>query len=173
MSPSASANYGKIPSLLFLLFVACTPGPAQTVQDTAYQHTLQQLLDARVPTCSVADLKNADAPVILDSRERREYDVSHMEKATWVGYNDFDMARVKDVPKNAPIVVYCSVGYRSERITQRLRKAGYSNVRNLYGGIFEWVNTGQQVVNEHGATNRIHGYDALWSKWLTRGEVIH
>jgi len=33
--------------------------------------------------------------------------------------------------------VYCSLGIRSEVIAKKLKKAGYTNVFNLYGGIFE------------------------------------
>ena len=43
--------------------------------------------------------------------------------------------------------MYCSIGKRSEKVTQKLKKAGYNNVSNLYGGIFEWVNQGNEVVD--------------------------
>ena len=42
-----------------------------------------------------------------------------------VGFKDFDLSMVDDLPKDAIIVTYCSVGYRSERIGEKLKKAGF------------------------------------------------
>ena len=48
--------------------------------------------------------------------------------------------KVEDIARESTIVVYCSVGYRSEKIAEELDKLGFTNVSNLYGGIFEWIN---------------------------------
>ena len=40
---------------------------------------------------------------------------------------------IKD--KNKPIVVYCTTGFRSEEAYKKLKKIGYTNVYNLYGGL--------------------------------------
>jgi len=38
-------------------------------------------------------------------------------------------------------------------------KAGYTNVSNLYGGIFEWVNQGNNVVDDNNRiTPKVHAY---------------
>ena len=159
--------------LVLAVFISSGASPAQQASSAEFDHMLRLLLDGDVPTTDVAALSKATAPILLDARERTEYDVSHLAKARWVGYDDFELARVKDIPKDASIVVYCSVGYRSEKVTQQLRTAGWKNVRNLYGGIFEWVNTGHAVVDNKGPTQRIHGYDAVWSVWLKQGEIVH
>jgi rhodanese-related sulfurtransferase len=54
---------------------------------------------------------------------------------------------VADLPREAPVIVYCSVGYRSEKIGEKLQKLGFQNVHNLYGGIFQWKNDGFEVLN--------------------------
>lgn len=83
------------------------------------------------------------------------------------------MGRVKDVAKGSEIIVYCSIGKRSEKITQKLTKAGYSNVSNLYGGIFEWVNQGNNVVDLNNKnTNKVHAYSRFWGHWLDKGEKV-
>jgi predicted sulfurtransferase len=61
------------------------------------------------------------------------------------------------------------VGYRSEKIAKRCQAAGFKQVYNLYGGIFEWVNQGNTVVNADGPTEQVHTYDKKWSVWLDRG----
>ena len=99
--------------------------------------------------------------------------MSHIQDAIWVGYDDFDLSRVGEVEKNQKIVVYCSVGYRSEKVSEKLIEAGYEDVANLYGGIFEWRNQDQEVVDEQGQTNKVHAYDKVWGVWVTKGEKVY
>ncbi|MCH4822139.1 rhodanese-like domain-containing protein [Gramella lutea] len=109
--------------------------------------------------------------VIIDSREKEEFQVSHIENAILVGYNHFEVSKVNDIAKDSPIVVYCSLGIRSENIGRKLKKAGYKNVQNLYGGIFEWKNKGFPVVNPEGdETNKVHAFSKTWAKWLKNAE---
>ena len=120
-------------------------------------------------------MPNTDA-IILDSRELKEYEVSHIKDAIQVGYDHFNIEiiekQVKD--KSKTIVVYCSVGIRSEDIGEKLEKAGYTNVYNLFGGIFEWKNKDQIVYNtEEKPTENIHTFSKEWSKWLLKGIKIY
>ncbi|MBZ0206245.1 MAG: rhodanese-like domain-containing protein [Flavobacteriales bacterium] len=172
MSPLIKAAHRT--ALVLLLLIATGAAQAQHVQEPAYQEKLQHLLSDKTPVIDVPQLAKEPKVVLLDARSKEEYDVSHIAKARRVGYDDFDIAKVKDLPKDAAIVVYCSVGYRSERVTEKLLKAGYTSVRNLYGGIFEWVNTGHAVVDDVGKpTNRIHTYNKNWSRWALKGEKVH
>ncbi len=112
--------------------------------------------------------------VLLDAREPGEYKVSHLDGAELVGFNEFKMKSVKNIPKDAEIVVYCSLGVRSEIVAEKLKEAGYTNVKNLYGGIFEWVYDNQKIVDKKGKeTEKVHAYDAEWSKWLLKGEKVY
>lgn len=112
--------------------------------------------------------------VILDTREPCEYKVSHIRNAINVGCKTFSMDSVKNIAKGAKVVVYCSVGYRSKQIGEILVKNGYSNVFNLQGGIFKWVNDDFPIVdmNNH-QTDRIHAYSKLWGKWLKKGVKVY
>ncbi|MBC7921640.1 MAG: rhodanese-like domain-containing protein [Ferruginibacter sp.] len=166
---------GYLLSYLFCLpmgFMACS-------QDRNFEaQVLSVLLKQSVPIVRprqlAVGLASDSSLVLLDSRARREYDVSHLRGARLVGYDDFDVRRVRDLPKNAPIVVYCSVGYRSEKVGEKLVAAGYTNVRNLYGGIFAWVNEGHPVYEgNQRPTRRVHAYSRLWGKWLNKGEKVY
>ncbi len=143
--------------------------------NSLYSAMLNGLLQESVPFVSVAQLRQLPAPpVLLDTREAPEFAVSHLRGARLVGYDNFSLATVRDVPKDAPIVVYCSVGARSEKIGARLQQAGFTHVRNLYGGIFEWVNEGQPVVTAADQpTDRVHAYSRTWGIWLQRGEKVY
>jgi rhodanese-related sulfurtransferase len=113
-----------------------------------------------------------DRYVFLDARESEEYEVSHIKSAQWVGYEDFSMEGVK-LSKHDTIVVYCSIGYRSEKIGEKLIDEGYLHVYNLYGGVFKWINDGNPVYIHGQETNRIHTYNKKWSKWVNKGEKIY
>ena len=137
---------------------------------------LKTMIKETVPTITVAELSKKDLSkmVLLDSREKKEYEVSHLKNAKWVGYEDFKLIRVNDVPKDASIVIYCSVGVRSEKIGEKLMAAGYTNVKNLYGSIFEWVNEGYPVYNMNGKpTDRVHAYSKTWGIWLKKGVKVY
>ena len=144
------------------------------VQSRAYDLTLKALLSHSVPEVSVAQVKEMKDVVLIDAREWNEYKVSHIKNAMFVGYDQFEITKLKSIIKKQKIVVYCSVGYRSERISERLKGAGFINVSNLYGGIFEWVNQGNPVVDEKGKeTDHIHAYSKTWGVWLNQGVKVY
>ncbi len=138
---------------------------------------LNRLNNKAIPYISVQELAMPKTQaVILDAREKIEYDVSHIKNSFFVGYDDFNLNTVsnKIKDKQQKIVVYCSLGVRSEDIAERLKKAGYQNVFNLYGGIFEWKNHGFDVVDENEKeTESVHAFSKEWSKWLTNGIKVY
>lgn len=149
------------------------PTSAQ-VESSAYNLTLKTLLSHSVPEVTVSQVKTMNDVLLLDAREWKEYQVSHLKNAKFVGYDEFDLDKLKLINKNKKIVLYCSVGYRSEKIADKLKQAGYTNVSNLYGGIFEWVNQGNVVVDEKGtATKNIHAYNKTWGVWLNKGVKVY
>lgn len=166
----------RIVLLLVLIMAACSSqGQEVQVKNRTFNAMLQRLLDHNVPELSVNQVPSDSGSVIfLDARDQSEYDVSHIHNALRIGYDDFDLSRAKGIKRNQKIVVYCSVGYRSEKISQRLIKAGFSNVSNLYGGIFEWVNEGKPVYNIHNETTlNVHAFSISWGVWLVRGNKIY
>ncbi len=147
--------------------------PAQ-VQSSSYNLTLKTLLSHSVPEVSVSQVKEMTNVLFLDAREWSEFQVSHIKNARYVGYDQFEIAKLQSISKNQKIVVYCSVGYRSEKISEKLKAAGFTDVSNLYGGIFEWVNQGNTVVDEKGkVTENIHAYSKTWGVWLNKGVKVY
>ncbi|MGP1992206.1 rhodanese-like domain-containing protein [Zobellia laminariae] len=138
--------------------------------------TLRKLNKESVDYIHVEALEKTESPILLDAREKKEYDVSHLENAIWVGYDTFQLDSVlqKVQNKNSEIVVYCSIGVRSENIGEELEEAGYTNVKNLYGGIFEWKNEGLPVYDSIGnTTEKVHAFNKHWGKLLTSGEKVY
>lgn len=147
---------------------ACTQEPKRfdAMLQSLYRHTVPQVNAQQLSL----DLQQDTTIVILDTRELAEYAVSHIAKAKYAGYRDFDKKTVEKLPKNHTIIVYCSVGYRSERMGERLKKMGFTNVYNLYGGIFDWINKKNVVVdNAEQPVQKVHTYNRKWSKWVKDG----
>lgn len=130
-----------------------------------------------IPYIYVEELKSQpDDIILLDARELKEYETSHLKDAIFTGYDYFNLdATSQKIPnKDSKIVVYCSLGIRSEDIAEKLKKVGYKNVFNLYGGIFEWKNNDQKVFNlKEQETDSVHTFNKDWSKWLTKGTKVY
>ena len=137
---------------------------------------LEKLNSKTVPYITVEQLQTKKGVIILDTREIGEFNVSHIKGAFYVGYNNFDKNKITlEIPnKNANIIVYCTIGVRSEKIGEKLLKMGYKNVSNLYGGIFEWKNSSGKVIDNKGfETDNVHTFNKNWSKYLKNGTKIY
>jgi rhodanese-related sulfurtransferase len=165
----------KIMKKILILFLV--------VSSTAFsQKKLDKLLQKwnknKVPYMSVETLAMPKTKVILlDAREEKEYKVSHLKEAICVGSDNFDLNKtLAKLPKDktAKIVVYCSLGIRSEIVAHQLIQKGYTKVYNLYGGIFEWKNANFQVIDTLGnTTEKVHTFNKDWSKWLKKGKKVY
>ncbi len=166
-----------MPTAVFYFFLqtgcAQIPENRPPLENPSFDRKLSQLLSFSVPLIGAEELKNIQSEVhIFDARELQEYEISHMAGAKYLGYNQFDPDRLKNIAKSDTIVLYCSVGYRSEKIGEKLKKMGYTHVFNLYGSIFEWVNKGYPIVDKNGkTTTRLHTYNKNWSKWVEPGKA--
>ena len=160
--------------LVVFALTRCNRASAQ-IQSTAYALMLKKMYRHTVPLISVEQLASkTDDHVLLDTRAKSEYETSHIANARWVDYDTFSLKSVVNLPKDTPIVVYCSVGYRSERVGEKLLNEGFVNVQNLHGGIFEWVNQNHPVVDESGqATPKVHAFSKTWGIWLRKGEKVY
>lgn len=160
--------------VFFLLAFIVVNGQTQKSLDVL----LQKHNTGSIPYISVEELKMLkikEPVVVLDAREPKEFNVSHISSAKNIGFNNFSLQdeQLQKLKRDIQIVVYCSVGIRSEKISQKLKQDGFLNVKNLYGGIFEWKNKGFKVVDIKGIeTENIHAYSKQWSDYLKAGNPI-
>ena len=126
-----------------------------------------------VPQMSIEELdrrlKDDPPPLVIDVREPFEYDVSHLPGAVHAqGDNIAEL--VADTAPDRPIVLYCSVGYRSSAAVADLIQLNDpeigNRVWNLEGSIFEWANSGRPVYRGEDEVDRVHPYAKQWSKLL-------
>ena len=109
---------------------------------------------------------NRVSPVLLDVRTAAEFKVSHLPGAQRVD-PQASVAQVwRSVPTNRPVVAYCSVGWRSSALVERLQKAGATNVMNLEGSIFAWANEARPLQRDGLVATNVHPYNATFGELL-------
>jgi rhodanese-related sulfurtransferase len=106
------------------------------------------------------------SPIVLDVRTAEEYEVSHLKGAIRVDPDGELPDFLRTLDHEASVVAYCSVGYRSSRLVERLTKEGFTDAKNLEGSIFEWANKGYPVERDGAPVQEVHPYDAVWGRLL-------
>jgi rhodanese-related sulfurtransferase len=82
---------------------------------------------------------------LLDVRTPQEYQEARIAGAHLIPIDQL-MQRVRELPQDRPILVYCAVGSRSAQVFSFLARRGYAEVYNLDGGIYAWAAKGYPVV---------------------------
>ena len=100
-----------------------------------------------IPTATPGDV--TPQTYLLDVREDDEWVAGHIPGATHIPMSGL-LDRVAEVPKDGDVVVVCKVGARSAQVAAYLRQQGWDNVRNLDGGVVEWVRAGRDLTTDDG-----------------------
>ena len=127
---------------------------------------LSSMVTADSLSLSPAEVADLPDPLLLDAREPEEYAVSHLPGARNLGYDDADYTLLDGVDRDRPVVVYCTIGYRSERMAEEVRSRGFDRVYNLYGSIYAWALAGKPLEDASGPTQRIHTYNRKWGQYF-------
>lgn len=163
-----------VAAALFAIFATVTtPGTARAMDWNETKELVRtEFPDA--PQVSISGLeKNLETqslpPLVIDVRDAEEYAVSHLPGAVHAQGSKLERL-VREAGAQRQVVLYCSVGYRSSRETEKLRRKGYSNVSNLEGSIFEWANAGKPLVRggpqSQVPTDAVHPFDETWKVLL-------
>lgn len=87
---------------------------------------------------------------ILDVRTPEEYAAGHINGSTLLAVQDIPAQeldnRLKELPKDRKILVYCRTGHRSTQASKILVENGFAEVYNMQGGITEWIKAGYETV---------------------------
>lgn len=120
-------------------------------------------------------LASADSAsyLLFDVREPAEFERSHVRDARHLAPDtkpDVFEKGLGDKVKGKHLIFYCSVGYRSSVMADRVRdsamKSGAVSVANLRGGLFRWYNEGRVVHDATDTTDAIHPYDRVWGAFV-------
>src|SRR5688572_23094581 len=83
-------------------------------------------------------LDAGETPFILDVREPNEYQINRIAGSTLIPLGELPR-RYQELPKDREIVTQCKMGGRSAKAQDFLKSVGFTNVKNLKGGILEWI----------------------------------
>ena len=80
--------------------------------------------------------KQFQGAIIIDVRNNKEFNEGHIEGS--INIPEYEISwdftnKIKN--RNIEIVLYCSSGYRSVKAYKKLKRMGYKNIFNLYGGL--------------------------------------
>lgn len=118
-----------IPFILAMLFLLTGCG-GPTVEENAYQQITQ---------AEAKEMMDTQDVIILDVRERSEYDEGHIPGAVLlpVGTIDEETAAAVIPEPDCVVLVYCRSGNRSKTASAALAELGYTNIYE-FGGIATW-----------------------------------
>ncbi len=97
-----------------------------------------------------SQIKNKDT-VLLDIRNNYEVELGHFEGALDLNLSQFKelsqhLKNSVNIPKDKNILIYCTGGIRCEKATNEMKKQGWNNVKQLKGGIINYL---RQYPNSH------------------------
>jgi len=102
----------------------------------------------RVSAPMVAEeLEGADAPLVLDIRNPREWATKHIGGSVNIPLNHLQ-ERMAEIPRNRRIAVHCAGGYRSSIAASILHQYGITNLIEMAGGLAAWEAAKLPVVSE-------------------------
>src|SRR5664279_5776483 len=79
--------------------------------------------------------------ILLDVRELREIEASHLEGTKHIPMGDIPTRAHEELEPDQHIVVMCHHGVLSLSVTNWLRQQGYEKVQSMRGGIDGWART--------------------------------
>ena len=89
-------------------------------------------------------LNQEDRLFLLDVREENDWEQGHIPGSVNI-FSGYLKNRIKELPKDRPIVVICKIGNRASLGASILRQARFKQVYNVLGGIIAWKNAGYEI----------------------------
>ncbi len=125
------------PLIVLSIFVLVALGCKNTSEDATVELITVEEMDSL--------LKMEDV-VLVDVRTPKEYTEGHIESAINIDFRDDNFeALIAKVDKSKPVAVYCGRGGRSGKCSAYMKKAGFTKIYDLDGGITEWKFKGKKV----------------------------
>jgi molybdopterin/thiamine biosynthesis adenylyltransferase/rhodanese-related sulfurtransferase len=107
----------------------CTPATAARTHQTAMDITVKELKER---------MDRGDAPRLIDIREPHEHAICTIPGAELIPAAQF-IQRLGEFEPGTEIVVHCRSGARSGRAVEMMKARGFTNARNLTGGVLAWI----------------------------------
>lgn len=85
-------------------------------------------------------LMNRAKPLVLDVRDEAEFASGHIQGAKHIPLAEL-ASRIKEIEKfkEKPVLVHCQRGVRSKTACKVLRAQGFTQLKQLQGGVEAWL----------------------------------
>ena len=83
-------------------------------------------------------LDAGDDLLVLDVREPNEYQINRIPGSTLIPLGELPR-RYQELDPDREIVAQCKMGGRSAQAVDYLRSVGFTRIKNLRGGVLEWI----------------------------------
>lgn len=100
--------------------------------------------DSEISPKDASAALEAGGAVLIDVRERSEYDQVHIPGAILIPLAELP-GRLGEIPADQDVYVHCRMGGRSARAVDYLRTFGRPKSYNVSGGIEAWEEAGLPV----------------------------
>jgi molybdopterin/thiamine biosynthesis adenylyltransferase/rhodanese-related sulfurtransferase len=88
-------------------------------------------------------LDGAEPPVLVDVRERNEWNQGHIPGAVLLPMGELESRIEEAAPdRSRPVILYCASGNRSARAARTLEELGYADAVSVAGGFTQWAERG-------------------------------
>lgn len=122
----------------------------------------------RIDTQEAQMILSQQSPILIDARTVEEFSISHIQGS--IRYED-DL--VENLSKDQPLLIYCTIGVRSNKVAKQLSDLGFE-VYDMKEGILGWANQELPLVNEaNSPTNKVHTYNKSFSNLLKKGTAVY
>lgn len=130
-------KFSRFLGLIALLIISACQGQSQG----KYQNVSPEIFAQKI--------KSTPQAQIIDVRTPQEYNNQHIDQAQNINWNgdDFEQKAAK-LNKQEPVFVYCMVGGRSKKASDKLLEMGFAQVYDLEGGMMKWNAAGMSKPSE-------------------------
>ncbi|MDQ6954731.1 MAG: molybdopterin-synthase adenylyltransferase MoeB [Mariprofundaceae bacterium] len=111
----------------------CGLPPTETIEQE------EVLADYDITPNELKNMMDTNADLyVLDVREPHEISICAIEGSNKIPLGDVS-ERYLEIPNDQTVVVHCKMGGRSAQAVEFLQSKGYTDVKNLAGGIIRWA----------------------------------
>lgn len=134
--------------ILALVLMSCKDAPSSTSEETTLETYQTQTTVTVISPAEFSKHIGAVSDVqLVDVRTPEEVAQASIAGATNIDINGAGFEEnIAKLNKSQPVYVYCRSGGRSARAAAILKKAGFTEVYDLQGGITAWQAAGMEVV---------------------------
>ncbi len=134
---------------------------------------INQNISFKNDTIGVSNAKMQSDVLWIDARSYTEYSKGSIANCININAAHPILIELNSVAKNKNIIVVSNFGYRADILASELKKIGFTQVKVLYGGLIDWVNQQNSLVNDKDATSYlIHVGEKENGIYLTNNNFI-